>query len=260
MSSEIMDAYWAAPPMARTLATGIVAISIPAHLGFLSFHQLYFTEHMLFRLPPEIWRLVTSFLLCGPQLSLIMDPYFAYQYMKQVETSNPKFSRKEDVLWYLITVCSFIIIINRVFLDGVFFLQGLTIALCYTAVQDQRGVKTNFFFFTVPAQALPYCMLVASLVMSPGLIPLQLSGIVAAHLHDFLYRIWPEFGGGPNLLSTPGFVSWLVQTPRVLRRDYGTATRPPGEQTSGSGTGASTGSVLPDSWKTRGAGRRLGGN
>lgn len=71
-----MDAYWAAPPMARTLATGIVAISIPAHLGFLSFHRLYFTEHMLFQFPPEIWRLVTSFLLCGPQLSLIMDPYF----------------------------------------------------------------------------------------------------------------------------------------------------------------------------------------
>lgn len=132
-------------------------------------------------------------------------------------------------------------------------------SLTYTACQDQRGVQSSFFFFTVPAQAVPYCMLLASVLMSPGIIPLQISGIVAAHLHDFLTRLWPEFGGGPNLLPTPGFVSWLVQTPRILHRGYGTAIRQP-DATTGSGTGASTGSVLPDSWKTRGSGHRLGGN
>lgn len=134
-------------------------------------------------------------------------------------------------------------------------------ALCYTSVQDQRGAKAGFFFFTVPAQLLPYCMLLFSLLMSPGLIPLQISGIVAAHAHDFLTRLWPEFGGGRNLLPTPRFLSRLVQNPRVFQREYGTAIRPPSSSpTAGSSTGASTGSVLPDSWKTRGAGRRLGGD
>lgn len=33
-----------------------------------------------------------------------------YQYLSQLETSNPKFPRKEDVLWYLITVGGFIIV------------------------------------------------------------------------------------------------------------------------------------------------------
>ncbi|KAL2021502.1 hypothetical protein VTK56DRAFT_7135 [Thermocarpiscus australiensis] len=260
MSSEIMDAYWAAPPMARTLATAILATSVAAHFGFLPYAWLYFTEDRLFRLPPEIWRLVTSFLLSGPQLGIVMDPYFAYQYLSQLEMTNPKFARKEDVLWYLITVGGFIILINRAFLGGAFFLPALIIAMCYTAVQDQRGVRTNFFFFTVPAQLIPYCMLLVSLLMSPGVIPLQISGIVAAHLHDFLTRLWPEFGGGRNFLPTPAFLSRLVETPRVFRRDYGTAIRPRGAPTSGSSTGASTGSVLPDSWRTRGAGRRLGGD
>lgn len=150
--------------------------------------------------------------------------------------------------------------INRVFLGGVFFLQGLITALCYTAVQDQRGAKATFFFFTVPAQLIPYCMIGASLLMSPGLIPLQLSGIVAAHLHDFLTRLWPEFGGGRNLLPTPAILSKLVETPRVFQRGHGTAFRAPNRAASGSSTGASTGSVLPDSWKARGAGRRLGGD
>jgi len=149
--------------------------------------------------------------------------------------------------------------INHFYLGNVMFLQGLILSVVYTVTQDQRGQKANFFFFTVPAQSLPYCMLLSSLLMSPSLIPLQMSGIVAAHLYDFLSRLWPEFGGGPNLLATPAFVSRLVQAPRALQRDYGTAVRPAAAST-GNSTGASTGSVLPDSWKTRGSGRRLGGD
>ena len=133
-------------------------------------------------------------------------------------------------------------------------------AMCYTASQDQRGIKTQYFFFTVPAQAVPYCMLLFSVLVKPWVIPLQISGLVSAHLHDFLTRLWPEFGGGPRLLRTPAWMSRLIETPRFFRREYGTAVRPPNDQTRGSSTGASTGPVLPDSWKTRGSGRRLGGN
>ncbi|KAK3373759.1 Der1-like family-domain-containing protein [Lasiosphaeria ovina] len=259
MSSQIMDVYMQTPPMARTLATAIFVTSIFAHFGVLPYAWLYFTEDRLFHLPPEIWRLVTSFLLSSPQFGIILDPYFVYTYVSHLETSNPKFPRKEDALWYLITVGGIIITVNRLFLGNAFFLQGLTMALCYTATQDQRGAKAGFLFFTVPAQLMPYCMLLYSLLMNPMAIPLQLSGLFAAHLHDFLTRIWPEFGGGPNLLSTPAFVSKLVTTPRFLQREYGTAIRPKSSnQPSGGARGASTGSVFPDSWKTRGSGHRLG--
>jgi Derlin-2/3 len=74
--SEIMDAYWAAPPMARTLATAIVLTSISVHFGLLSYTWFYFTEDRLFRFPPEIWRLATNFFLSGPKLGILMDPYF----------------------------------------------------------------------------------------------------------------------------------------------------------------------------------------
>ncbi|KAK3946072.1 Der1-like family-domain-containing protein [Diplogelasinospora grovesii] len=258
--SEIMDAYWQAPPLARTLATAILVTSLGAHFYLIPYEWLYFSEDKLWRLPPQVWRLVTSFLLSSPQLGIILDPYFAYQYLSQLEMSNPKFNRKEDLVWYLVTVGGMIVVLNRLFFGNVFFLHGLTIALCYTAVQDQRGAKQGFFFFTVPAQLVPYCMLLASLLMSPGLIPLQITGIIAAHLHDFLTRLYPKFGGGVNLLPTPAFISRLVQTPRVVQRSYGTAIRSPAQApSSGSSTGASTGSVLPDSWRTRGTGRRLGG-
>jgi Derlin-2/3 len=150
-------------------------------------------------------------------------------------------------------------LLNEFYFGSHTYLEGLIVAMCYTVTQDQRGQKTNFFFFTVPAQALPYCMLLMSL-LTGGPFALELSGILAAHLHDFLFRLWPEFGGGPNLLATPAFMSRIVQTPRILQRDYGTAVRPApaARATAGRSTGAPTGSVLPDSWKTRGAGHRLG--
>jgi Derlin-2/3 len=110
MSSEIMTAYWQAPPLARTLATAIVITSIGVHFGLLPFYWVMFDSHRLFSFPPEIWRLVTPFLISGAQFGLILDPYFAYQYLSQLETTNPKFSRKEDVLWYLITVGGIIIV------------------------------------------------------------------------------------------------------------------------------------------------------
>lgn len=40
-----------------------------------------------------------------------MDTYFIYQYTSQLETSHPKFNRKEDLLWY-ITFCSLVIIVS----------------------------------------------------------------------------------------------------------------------------------------------------
>ncbi|KAK1835970.1 Der1-like family-domain-containing protein [Podospora conica] len=258
--AEIMDAYWHAPPFARTLTTAIVATSLSIHiLHVVPISWVYFDLGSVFKFPPEIWRFATAFFVSSPELGLIMDPYFAYQYLSQLERANTKFSRKEDMLWYLITVGVFIITFMRLatgYWAGL-YLHGLTIAMCYTAVQDSRGQKSNFFFFNVPAQAIPYCMLAWSMIASPGLIRLQICGILSAHLHDFLTRLWPEFGMGPNLLPTPGFLSLLVQTPRFMKRDYGTAVRPKAG-TSGATTGASTGPVLPDSWKTRGSGHRLG--
>jgi Derlin-2/3 len=76
MSSEIMDAYWAAPPMARTLATAILVSSIAIYTGLLSGWWFYFTEDRLLQFPPEIWRLATNFFLSGPKIGIILDPYF----------------------------------------------------------------------------------------------------------------------------------------------------------------------------------------
>lgn len=118
------------------------------------------------------------------------------------------------------------------------------------------------WFFTVPAQLVVYCMILITIISNGGMreLPLQVMGLLVAHLWDFLTRLWPEFGGGRNVLRTPRFLTHLLNpgllTARRRRASSGAAAT--GGAASGSSTGFSTGDVLPDSWKSRGQGRRLG--
>lgn len=143
--------------------------------------------------------------------------------------------------------------LNQIFTGFGMYLQALLIAMCKTATQDQRGQNAHFYIITIPAQMMPYCLLLVQLLFPNGwlMFLIGITGIVAAHMHDFLTRVYPEFGGGPNLLPTPWFISYLMETPRLRNTVYGSATVP-------SRAGQPRAGPLPDSWRSAGPGRRLG--
>jgi len=133
--------------------------------------------------------------------------------------------------------------------------------MCYTCTQDARGQKATFIVVQIPAQFIPYAMLLMTLVMAGAqAAKIQATGLVAAHLYDFLTRLYPEFGGGMNLVPTPNFIKrmWQSTVPGVDHRAYGTAFTP--AQRSASASGSAAGGVLPESWRDRGSGHRLGGD
>ena len=69
------------------------------------FHTFY-----IFKIPPQIWRVPTSFLLTGSGLGLVFDTYFLYRYLSELEVSNRRFPRKEDLVWYLFCVSAGILV------------------------------------------------------------------------------------------------------------------------------------------------------
>ena len=90
------------------------------------------------------------------------------------------------------------------------------------------------------------------IIVGSGPAIMEATGIPAAHLYDFLARLYPEFGGGRKWISTPRFVSsWFAGRDggRSVQKGYGTAIRPV-EQTPRASS---------SSWGSRGQGRRLGG-
>ena len=143
---------------------------------------------------------------------------------------------------------------------GMVFTSALVLALAYTSTQDDRGQQAHFFIITIPAQWIPYAMLLMTFVTaSPNAAMVQATGIIAAHLHDFLTRLWPTFGGGSNLLPTPAiFKRWFFV--RQINTGYGTAQAARSQTSGQTSSGGPSSGVLPESWRSRGSGHRLGGD
>jgi Derlin-2/3 len=140
------------------------------------------------------------------------------------------------------------------YLGDALLLQPLILAFAYTFAQENPNANVSMYIITFPAKYLPFALLFITLVMaSPTAAMHQATGLIAAHLYDFLTRIWPTFGGGTNYIITPNFVkNWFIEPgpPRPQARSYGTAYEP--------GQRAPPGNT---SWShQRGPGRRLGGD
>jgi hypothetical protein len=73
-------------------------------------YGFFFHYSMLLKFPPAIHRFVTSFLITSKDLGVLFDTYFVYTYLSQLEKSNAKFSKKEDLIWYLTFVGGVIIV------------------------------------------------------------------------------------------------------------------------------------------------------
>ncbi|KAG9246242.1 Der1-like family-domain-containing protein [Calycina marina] len=257
-----MDMFWAAPPISRTLAAATLITSVAVYTGIIPYYWIMLYPPLLFKLPPQLWRIPTSFLLTGPQLGMIFDTYFIYTYGSKLETASSRFSQPGDFATYLGFVALAIVALNTFLTGATIFTAALVLALAYTSSQDDRGGKATFFVVTIPSVMVPYAMLLMTLITSgTGPTIVQATGLIAAHLHDFLTRLWPAFGGGRNMLPTPMFVRRLFQTTEATttNRTYGTALNP-AQRAAGAATGASTGGVLPESWRSRGSGHRLGGD
>ena len=60
----------------RTITAAAVIISALGYGGIIPLIPLIFIRERVLHIPPEIWRIATSFLITGPKLSIILDPYF----------------------------------------------------------------------------------------------------------------------------------------------------------------------------------------
>ena len=142
-------------------------------------------------------------------------------------------------------------------------MEALILALMYTYAQDNRGTKIKFFVVTFDVKWLPWVTLFLTWILAgPQATMEQATGIPAAHLHDFLTRLWPMFGGGRNIIQTPLFISrWFGAgtSGRVsVEKKYGTSMAPATQVPSSASSSGFSG-VFSGSWGNRGQGRRLGG-
>jgi Derlin-2/3 len=138
------------------------------------------------------------------------------------------------------------------YLGAYLLLNPLILALAYSYSQDNPTSMVSFYIINFQAKYLPYALILMTFITGgPDHAKVQITGLLAAHLYDFLTRIWPQFGGGRNYIVTPDFVKrWFGgDAPAPQIRNYGTAfaARPEAPPRNPAWT------------NQRGPGRRLGG-
>lgn len=130
MSDQVMDMFWRMPPVSRyasflhdtvpccgnanpvprTVSASALILSLAVHMGLLPGYRVIFHVFYIWKFPPELWRVPTSFLLTGSGLGLLFDTYFLYKYLSELEIANRRFPKKEDLIWYLFCVSAGILV------------------------------------------------------------------------------------------------------------------------------------------------------
>ncbi|CAA9958018.1 hypothetical protein P3342_002830 [Pyrenophora teres f. teres] len=261
-----MDVFWTLPPVSRTITALAVAVSAAGYGGIISLYHFIFASDYVFttRMFPQLWRIFTAFLITKPKFAILLDPYFLYQYGSSIERESSRFSQPGDFFVYTLFVGSVIAATAGGILNAYTFLPALSLAYAYTFAQDNPTRSVSFFIITFESKYLPFAMLFMSFVIDgPEAAATQLTGLIAAHLYDFLTRIWPTFGGGTNYIRTPDMVKrWFAARPgSVQSRGFGHVVEGRGRAAGAPGsnmpsTGRTTGAST--TWGGMGPGRRLG--
>ncbi|PZD33754.1 DER1 domain containing protein [Pyrenophora tritici-repentis] len=251
----------------RTTITALaVALSAAGYGGITSLYHYIFASDYVFttRMFPQLWRIFTAFLITKPKFAILLDPYLLYQYGSSIERESSRFSQPGDFFVYTLFVGSVIAATAGGILNAYTFLPALSLAYAYTFAQDNPTRSVSFFIVTFESKYLPFAMLFMTFVIDgPEAAATQLTGLVAAHLYDFLTRIWPTFGGGTNYIRTPDMVKrWFAARPgSVQSRGFGHVVEGRGRAAGAPGsnmpsTGRTTGAST--TWGGMGPGRRLG--
>ena len=109
VSEQIQRTFWDTPPVTRTLVTTTVALGVSVHLlRIVPYYYVIYLNPLVFtyRQIPQLWRVVTSFVLAGGKLGLVMDPYFLYTYSKRLEVSA-RFSMPGEFVTFVSSSLSF---------------------------------------------------------------------------------------------------------------------------------------------------------
>ena len=95
-----------------------MVLTLLGKFGVINPYHLFYHYFYLYQMPPQLWRPITGFLIAfeGFPMRLLFDAYRLYSYCVQLEIGNPRFPRKVDLIWYILLICSWILVSHRLLL------------------------------------------------------------------------------------------------------------------------------------------------
>ncbi|KAA8573200.1 hypothetical protein EYC84_003706 [Monilinia fructicola] len=131
--------FWAAPPISRTLAAATLSLSILVYTHLLPGYYVVFWPQSILQFPPQLWRLLTSFLVTGPDLGILFDTYFLYTYGSKLENSFAEILSTRRFL-YICIVCVYGDLGRHIFSLYLFFLHTPPLYCPFSAILSATTV------------------------------------------------------------------------------------------------------------------------
>lgn len=188
------------PPVTRVWSVSIVVLSGLEYVGLLNKLDFYYSIDTVFN-KHQYHRLVTSFLYFGElSMDLLLTLFFVVRHSRSVEE---RFRRKRDFVWFLLIICSMIILYSS-FVSNLYLLGSyLNDVLLFLWSRQNSGVQVSFLgFIRLQAIYLPFFYLgIGSILKSEGKIEVfnrYIVGIVVGHVYNYLNESFPKLHRGLN--------------------------------------------------------------
>lgn len=223
------------PPVTRTLFVTMFMFTLFSGLGVIpSWLFILYWPIVIRKL--QIWRMFFTFCHLGRLgLAFLIRMYFLYTYSKQLEI-GVFFGRPANYAWFLSVVSAIVLGLSAIvpsYVNGEAFL----IAIIHLWGRHATSVTVTMYgFIQIPAKYLSLTLLALDLIITGGISPSNIYGLLGGHLYYFLDSVYPAMPEGKQLIFVPlWFERFIDQVQAFLGSVTGLRSNPPVQTNAGSG-------------------------
>lgn len=215
------------PPVTRTLFVTIFGFTLLSGLGILPVSLFVLHWPVVIR-NLQIWRILFTFFHLGRLgLAFLIRMYFLFTYSKQLEI-GVFFGRPANYAWFLSIVSATVLALSAIvpsYING----GALLIAIIHLWGRHATNVTVALYgFIQIPAKYLSLAMLGLDVIITGGVSPADIYGLLGGHLYYFLDSVYPMMPQGKQVIFVPlWFERFIDQLQASLGSITGLHSNPP---------------------------------
>ena len=214
--SEIMDFLNAIPPVTKAILAPSVALPLVLRFYRELYEYVYFSPKDIFT-KGQLWRLVSPFFVWQLGFSYIINMFFLYRHMKQLEEEEFR-GRRADLIWMLVLLCVGILILGGIG-HQVFLSEALLMSILYVWSRKFPDVNMTFMFgLRFKSQYLVWVLTIYHFILGAPIWQ-DVIGIVCGHIYWFCADVLPRTHD-VNVVGAPMLLQRLVPNTGVAGVQY----------------------------------------